>query len=477
MDDIIFSISDGDFPFVKGVPLPKEFEYQKPYPTWAFRIKDGQDFPYLIIPKPKPVQPLYPVTKVYQYPYITVHDSTTPQDGFDNNGLRIIMPTRCEITEELNGTYELMLEMPIDEDGAWQSIREFNIIKACGQLFTIYRVVTQFRGNEGHLVAYAKHIFYKMADWWMPPNTRISRKYFITDILSVFSKCKNNSEQSPNTVDYKFSPSSDIQKSLSGSLADYSEMTALEAIYGNGADSLLNVYGGEIYRDNFRFSINEKMEGAKENGFHIRVGLNLTGIKRDVDFSDFCTELYCYDGFGGWRSKTWLGTGFFIPNNIIRSVTFKYDPETYSYDMLIADTDAYWAQVCYPKTTFEIDKANLRDNPDYSNFSELWDTKVGDSGVIYDERLGGEIKVRVIKTKRDGRNGNVTSVVLGNNGGLWRSGTGSGVGNKVQTKQDKETQEQIKQAKIKNMGTWGSLENYKWLEMGQFTWQEANGGN
>ena len=67
---------------------------------------------------------------VKQRAYITVHDKSTQQSNFSNNGLAILQPTVCRITEVLNGTYELYMEHPIiDGDPRVNYIKVDNIIK------------------------------------------------------------------------------------------------------------------------------------------------------------------------------------------------------------------------------------------------------------------------------------------------------------------------------------------------------------
>lgn len=49
---------------------------------------------------------------------------------FSNNGLGPINPTSCQVTETLNGEYELTLIHPIDDYGKWQRLVEGNIVRA-----------------------------------------------------------------------------------------------------------------------------------------------------------------------------------------------------------------------------------------------------------------------------------------------------------------------------------------------------------
>lgn len=49
---------------------------------------------------------------------------------FSNNGLGILSPQSCTVTETLNGEWELTLVHPIDELGKWQRLSEGNILRA-----------------------------------------------------------------------------------------------------------------------------------------------------------------------------------------------------------------------------------------------------------------------------------------------------------------------------------------------------------
>ncbi len=49
---------------------------------------------------------------------------------FSNNGLGIIIPQSCTVTETLNGEWELTLIHPIDVDGKWTRLTEGCILRA-----------------------------------------------------------------------------------------------------------------------------------------------------------------------------------------------------------------------------------------------------------------------------------------------------------------------------------------------------------
>ena len=55
---------------------------------------------------------------------ICVYDAACTD--FSNNGLGPINPSSCQVTETLNGEYELTVIHPIDEIGKWQRLVEGN---------------------------------------------------------------------------------------------------------------------------------------------------------------------------------------------------------------------------------------------------------------------------------------------------------------------------------------------------------------
>lgn len=48
---------------------------------------------------------------------------------FSNNGLGTVQALSCEVTETLNGEYELTLTVPVDTNGRWQLLRENRILR------------------------------------------------------------------------------------------------------------------------------------------------------------------------------------------------------------------------------------------------------------------------------------------------------------------------------------------------------------
>ena len=180
---LLWQCNNTDMPYKQG--WREAPDVVKPYPALSW-LCDNTDMPYKYMWRSM----VYHVPSVDQDDYICVYDMSTPQDGFDNNGLAILDPTVCEITEELNGAYELTLTHPIDDTGKWKHLLELNIIKARGQLFRIYNKNTKLNSDGSReRTAYARHIFYDLNGRLLEdvrPTDKTGHEYIAWLINNVF---------------------------------------------------------------------------------------------------------------------------------------------------------------------------------------------------------------------------------------------------------------------------------------------------
>ncbi|MDN6291455.1 MAG: hypothetical protein L0J35_00095, partial [Tetragenococcus halophilus] len=196
------------------------------------------------------------------------------ETNFEHNEtiLRNVISTSVE--EESNGLYELVLEHPRDEIG--NQLTNGKIIKAPtprgDQLFRIYKPIK----NLKTYTIYARHIFYDLLN-----NFIESAKPTNADGNAAIQRILDRLQFSQ-----RFIGSSDI--------ADYSEayyvrMNPVQALIG-ADNSFINVWGGELVRDNFTFRIN--VRGGFDTGYEIRTGKNLTGVEIELDESGVYTRIY-----------------------------------------------------------------------------------------------------------------------------------------------------------------------------------------
>ena len=69
---------------------------------------------------------------------------------FSKNGLGLLAPSVCTVSETLNGTWELTLEHPLDDTGKWQRLQEERIIVAPVPAAPTPRVGLVHQDNIGH---------------------------------------------------------------------------------------------------------------------------------------------------------------------------------------------------------------------------------------------------------------------------------------------------------------------------------------
>lgn len=386
----MFVITDGinnNYPYLSGVPIPSDTVFTEPYPTWIWRIdpfyNDG--YPYLIGLRP----PEYHVDPIKQKTYISVFDSK--ETDFEHNGLRILCPLSCEITEELNGAYELTLTHPIDADNNWLFLNEFNIIKTQGQLFRIYKRVKSMAGDS--VTVYARHIWYDLL------------ANFVEDVRPTLMNGQGAIDWilGKTHEEHNFTGTSDIADI---STAHYQNMSPVLAFLG-ADNAFITRWGGELYRDNFNFSINTRR--GKDNAFNIRYGVDMLAIDETVDYSEFCSTLIAEDNFGN-HIKIYSPPNP-SPYRHVKKLIFNYDVNDRS--VLQADARAYMDTHNKPLINYKVTFANLKNLDSYKDFINLQHCELGDTGIIHNERLGISNVQKIVKKTVDGITGDVISVELG----------------------------------------------------------------
>jgi phage minor structural protein len=348
------------------------------------------------------------ITGIPESNYVSVYSMR--ETNFSNNGLRILRPTSCTITEELNGDYSLTLTHPCDAEGTWLLLREFNIIKACGQLFRIYKTSTKLGSNGAatHTV-YAQHIFYDLAHR-LVKNCTVDGLDGQGALNHLYASIFNNNQdaQYGYIYEYSFNYYSDITSTVAA--ATYEMASPVACLIGED-NSIVNRLGGELYRDNFYFSVCSSKEGSRSDAFVIKYGLNMLEVQEDVDYSNFCTYLHTEDNYGNEFDVSYTPNGGF-PHHYSIGKVFNYNES--DINVLGQDMGAYFGEYCEPVVTYSVKFANLHNYDLYRDFIALKDLNVGDTGTVFCERLGINTTQKVVSKTYDVLKGETTSITLGN---------------------------------------------------------------
>ena len=339
---------------------------------------------------------------------ICVFDKFTDQNQFDTCGERILNPTSAYITQEFNGNYYYEITAPmLPEDDSWQYIVPHNIIKASnGQLFPISKISQNIVNGVPTVTAYAPHIWYYLSDK-IVESAEINQFSCYWAIDYIHKNTRWNRD--PNCVDYDFRYGSDI-----GDLqyTKFENVSYAYAILGS-PDSIVNIYGGELYRNNFEFSVNRRMQNSDDHSFALVYGWNCTDVKRTLDYTDYITAIRMYDNINQSYSAI-KGTGnrsFPHHVEVVKRSSYKDDDENLSN--LRRDADRYWAEFAeIPRLTYEVAYTDLNGTKT-PGWDGLQYVRVGDKGTVMD--ITGRTDTNmVISTKYNDLTGRNENVKLGN---------------------------------------------------------------
>lgn len=324
---------------------------------------------------------------------ICIYDKKTTKDNFNNNGLAVL--DECivaELTEELNGEYSLYIEYPADSRKATHLV-ELNIIKANEQLFRIYKVERQQEATR-RIKVWARHIFYDLAF------------YFIESVNLVNANMKEAIEGTiPPEAQAVFeflAPERNIYP------IKLRNINALEGLF-----NLIEIYGGELIRDNFTIEILEKL--GEDKGTTIRYGKNIKGLKAIIDTSEFATRIYPIGDNNLVLQERYIEAegeiANILPYPITRKVEFSGCKDVEELREL---AKKYIKKVSNPFINITVELLELSRTKEYGKYAKLFTMELGDIVKVEHERLGIYSELRVIKKVTDLLNHINTKIELGN---------------------------------------------------------------
>ena len=184
---------------------------------------------------------------------------------------------RCEVSEERNGKYELVLEYAAEGIHADDiQVNRFIMAKPNftdnPQIFRIYKVSKTMNGK---FTVNAQHISYDLSGKVISSGTAGS---CTAACLLLEASAGNFTITTDKTVSADF-----VIK----------EPSSVRSWFGGKQGSLLDVYGtAEWYYDNYACSL--KLNRGMDRGVQIRYGKNLTALSQEIDMSNLCTGVIPY---------------------------------------------------------------------------------------------------------------------------------------------------------------------------------------
>lgn len=297
----------------------------------------------------------------------------------------------CEISEELNGEYELEMTYPVS-GRRYSDLKNRCIIVAKPdpyrgeQPFRIYRIT---RPLNGVITVYARHISYDLSGVPVAPFTASSAAAAMQALAAHAA------------VSSPFSFWTDIS---SGASVEVAVPTSTRAVLGGTDGSILDTYHGEYEWDGF--TVRLRSHRGQDNGVRIAYGKNLTDIQQDENIADLATGVIGYwAGSDGTLVQTGVvdAPGTYNFDRII-TVDFSSDfEEQPSTSQLTQRVQQYISDngVGVPDVSISVSWVNLEQYSGYEGLSLLERVSLGDTVTVEFPPLGVEATARVVKTAYD----------------------------------------------------------------------------
>lgn len=196
----------------------------------------------------------------------------------------------CTVREELNGKFELELEMPATSRH-FSEISPRTIILAKpndwqqAQPFRIYR---ETKKSNRTVTLHAQHISYDLDGLPVSPFTAVNGLAAMTFII-----------QNQIVPNQPFQFGSELTTANVGTMTVESP-TPIRALLGDGENTLLGTYGGVLYFD--RFSVIHKQSRGENRGFVIAYGKNLIDLEQEHNIAEMYNGVLPYVSINGVTS-------------------------------------------------------------------------------------------------------------------------------------------------------------------------------
>lgn len=320
--------------------------------------------------------------------------SGTEQDFLSNGLGRLADAITCKVTEERNGSFELEMTYPIT-GVHYADIAVNRIIMAKtedggnNQAFIIYKVSKPLNGI---ITVNAEHISYLLNGFVVMPFSAVSCADAISKIASNI------------VINTPFEFYTDVNSIMDFS---FSEPRSVRGLLGGEQGSILDTYGGYDYKfDNF--NVHLLTDRGADHGVTLRYGKNLTALKDTSDCTNIFTGIVPYWQDSEGTDSVYLPEKVVLsqhasdyPYYIIQSMDFSGDFETKPTEaQLRARAESYMQSSTGWKIKNNIDVSfvNLAQTEEYKDFVQLERVRMCDTVTVIYDKLGVNVKTKVIKT-------------------------------------------------------------------------------
>ena len=201
---------------------------------------------------------------------------------FTSNGIgRLSDSTKCTVTEERNGIFELELTYPI-AGIHYNDIKNDRIILAYSndykkaQAFRIYKITKPLSGT---ITVFAEHISYQL-------NCIPCKPFSATSCAEAINKIKSN-VMADCPFEFYTDKNTEAQLQMVDPVSVRAELCGHE-------NSLVDVYGGELEFDNWNVRLTNNRGIDKSDSVVIKYGKNLTDVTQEESIAETYTAIFPY---------------------------------------------------------------------------------------------------------------------------------------------------------------------------------------
>ena len=329
------------------------------------------------------------------------------ETSFKTNGIGILSDAiSCDITQELNGRYELTAKYPVD-GLHFSSIQQRSIIVAKVdpvseiQPFRVYRIT---KPSSGIVTIMARHIVYDLAGHPVSP-------FAAQSAVTALSGLKSNA-----VTDHPFTFTTDKTNSGDFSVAVPS---ATWSLLGSAKGAILDAFGGEYEFD--RYAVNLWNQRGMDRGVSIRYGKNLTSLEQDENCANCYTGVMPYWVDRSTKAVTMLtgkvvaGEGNFDHTKILPiDLTAEFETAP-TEDALAAAARSYMIKnkICEPVVSLKVEFIQLEQTAEYKGMALLERVLLGDMVAVEFEQIGVSSKARAVAIDYNAILERYNSVTLG----------------------------------------------------------------
>lgn len=314
----------------------------------------------------------------------------------------------CEVTEELNGAFELRMKYPVSGDhftqlktgrmilakpSAWEKPEPFHIYAISKPLM-------------GLVTVYAEHVSYFT-------NKIVCAPFSASNIAEAVLMLQNSAvNENPFTLSTDMAVVNDLNSNV--------PITMRHGIIGR----IVSLYGGEVKCEGWNIRILGK-RGA-DRGFSIRYGGNLVDMKQDEDISGIYDGVYPY--YNVEETEETDAVYVDLPEKVILlgthserikpiNLTAEFTEEP-TEEELRAKTLEYLEKndINAGVLTIEVEFALLSQTEEYRNIMALEDVRLGDVISVFVPKRGITVKSRCVKTVYDVMCNRYVKVTIGDIG-------------------------------------------------------------